>query len=117
MKLKEAIEPKLYIDFGFLSVLLIDIDLIDILLCQLMGECKTMRIIVPFLDHSLAKYKLKLEEAIKPKLYIEFVFLLVLLIDIELIDHFIVLFDGGIQNNAQHSSFFGSLFSQIEVET
>ena len=84
---------------------------------QLMGECKTMRIIVPFLDHSLANKKLQLKKAIKPKLYIEFVFLLVLLIYNDLIDHFIVSFDGGMQNNAQHSSLFGALFSKIEVVT
>ena len=60
---------------------------------------------------------LQLKEAIKPKLYIELVFLLVLLIDIDLIDHFLESFDEGMQNNAHHSSLFGLLFSQKEVAT
>ena len=65
-----------------------------------------MRSIVPFLHYSFAKQKLQLEEPIKPKLYIELVFLLILLIDIDLIDNFIESFDGGMQNNAQESSLF-----------
>ena len=68
-------------------------------------------------DSLLVKKNFQLKEAIKPKLYIEIVFLLVLLINFELIDHFIESFDGRMQNNAQHSSLFGSLIIQKEVET
>ena len=63
-----------------------------------------MRIIVPFLDYSLAKKKLQLKEPIKPKLYIEFSFLLVLLIAIERIDYFIESSNGEMQNNAQQNN-------------